>query len=61
MFEVKIVTDNDEILLKNLNETDVCEIFTNAYKCIYQLEPVIKFTEDVKIDALSLSHFYINK
>ena len=61
MFEVKIVTDNDEILLKNLNETDVCEIFTNAYKCIYRLEPVIKFTEDVKVDALSLSHFYINK
>lgn len=61
MFEIKIVTENEEILLENLDETDVCKIFANAYTCIYKLEPKIKFTDEVSVDALTLSHFYINK
>lgn len=61
MFEIKIVTNTEEILLKNLNEKDICEILTNAYSSICQLEPMIKFTDDIKVDALTLSHFYINK
>ena len=61
MFEVKIVTENEEILIKDLDEMDVCEIFANAYTCICNLEPKIKFTDEVSVDALTLSHFYINK
>lgn len=61
LFEVKIVTEKEEILLNNLDEMDVCEIFANAYASIYKLEPKIKFTDEVSVDALTLSHFYINK
>ena len=61
MFEVKIVTENEEILIKDLDETDICKIFANAYTCICNLEPKIKFTDEVSVDALTLSHFCINK
>lgn len=59
MFSIKIVTTKNEILLDNLSELEVCEIFANAYNSISNLDPIVKFTDEVKIDALTLEYFNV--
>ena len=60
LFAIKIVLEDDnEILLGNLTDIETIKILGRAYDSILNEELEIKFTDDIKVQALELKCFYI--
>lgn len=59
MFEIKITTKNEELILNNLTEKEALEVLADAYDCIVAEKEYITFKNRATVKAIDLEAFYI--